>query len=103
MPKIARIEMTPLEFALVPEKAYGMSRGLNFRRTVALISVTTDDGVTGYGEAGGPLIPIRDYLAIVTPFFVGRSIYDFEIVAASLYNRFYHFGVQSHMTACLSG
>ena len=31
------------------------------------------------------------------------SIFDFEIVAAEICNRLYHFGVQGHLTSCLSG
>ena len=46
--------------------------------------------------------PIGDYLALLRPFFVGRSIFDFELIAAQIYNRLYHFGVQGHHTACLS-
>src|SRR5262245_24598383 len=101
-PKIVSLEFTPLEYVLPPAKAYGMARGLNFRRTVALVAVTADDGSTGYGEALGPLAPIGEYLALLRPFFLGRSIFDFELVAAEIYNRLYHFGVQGHHTACLS-
>jgi D-galactarolactone cycloisomerase len=101
-PKIVSLEFTPLEYVLPPEKAYGMARGLNFRRTVALVTVTADDGAVGYGEALGPLAPIGDYLALLRPFFIGRSIFDFELIAAQIFNRLYHFGVQGHHTACLS-
>jgi D-galactarolactone cycloisomerase len=101
-PKIVSLEFTPLQYVLPPEQAYGMARGLNFRRTVALVTVTADDGSTGYGEALGPLAPIREYLLLLRPFFLGRSIFDFELVAAGIYNRLYHFGVQGHHTACLS-
>ena len=87
---------------LPPEQAYGMARGLNFRRTVALVTVTADDGSMGYGEALGPLAPIGEYLSLLRPFFLGRSIFDFELIAAQIYNRLYHFGVQGHHTACLS-
>ena len=37
-PKIVSLDFTPLEYVLPPEKAYGMARGLNFRRTVALVA-----------------------------------------------------------------
>jgi L-alanine-DL-glutamate epimerase-like enolase superfamily enzyme len=73
-PKIVSLAFTPLEYVLPLEKAYGMARGLNFRRTVALVAVTADDGSTGYGEALGPLAPIGEYLALLRPFFLGRSI-----------------------------
>ncbi|MGZ5835234.1 MAG: mandelate racemase/muconate lactonizing enzyme family protein [Xanthobacteraceae bacterium] len=85
------------------ERAYGQARGLNFRRTCALFVVTLENGIVGYGEAGGPLKPIAAYLEMVRPFFVNHSVFDFEIVAAQIYNRFYHFGVQNHLTACLGG
>lgn len=58
MPKIAQLELVPLEFALPPEKAYGTARGLNFRRQSSLIKLTTDDGVKGYSD-GSNVIPFR--------------------------------------------
>ncbi|HEY4773609.1 MAG TPA: mandelate racemase/muconate lactonizing enzyme family protein [Xanthobacteraceae bacterium] len=102
-PKIVRVDITPLEYVVAPHKAYGMARGLNARRTLALIAVEADDGTVGYGEALGPLAPIREYVSIIRPFFLGRSIFDFELIAAQIYNRLYHFGVEGHLTACLSG
>lgn len=103
MTTIKNIELQAFEYVMPPERAYGQARGLNFRRTCALFVVTTTGGVTGYGEAGGPLRPLHDYLEIFKPMFAGRSIYDFEIVASEIYNRYYHFGFQGHPTACLSG
>ncbi len=103
MPTIAKLDYKAFEYVMPQEKAYGMARGLNYRRGLALILVTTDTGVVGYGEAGGPLKAMREYLDIVRPFFVGKSIYDFELIATYLYNRLYHFGVQSHMTPVLGG
>ena len=95
--------MKLFEYVMPQDEAYGMARGLNFRRGLALIEVTTDGGVIGYGEAGGPLRAMREYLDILRPFFLGHSIYDFEIIAAQVTNRLYHFGVQNHMTAVLGG
>jgi D-galactarolactone cycloisomerase len=103
MTKIAHLDMKSCEYVLPRDRAYGQARGLNFRRTCALFELTTDTGVVGYGEAGGPLKPICGYLDLVKPFFLGKSVFDFEIIAAEIYNRFYHFGVQNHLTACLGG
>lgn len=99
MPVIAQIELMPLEFMLPPEKAYGTSRGLNFRRQSSLVKLTTDDGVVGYGEAQGPARPINEYLQIIRGQFIGRSIYDAELVASFCRDRFYHFG-EGHFTGC---
>ena len=55
MPKIAKIEITSLEYILEAGKGYGNARGVNNRRNCSLIKVTTDEGVTGLGDAAGPL------------------------------------------------
>jgi D-galactarolactone cycloisomerase len=103
MPKIKSIELKTFEYVMPAHKAYGMARGLNFRRTCSLVVLTTGDGVVGHGEAGGPPRLMREALEMVRPFFVGRSVYDFELVAHHIYNKLYHFGVQSQLTAVLSG
>jgi len=103
MPKIKSIELKPFEYVMPPGRAYGMARGLNFRRSCSLIELATDEGTMGYGEAGGPPAIMREYIETVRPFFIGRSVYDFEIVASHIYNKLYHMGVQSGLTALLSG
>jgi D-galactarolactone cycloisomerase len=103
MAKIKSIALKPFEYVMPPGKGYGMARGLNFRRICSLLELSTDEGTVGYGEAGGPPRIIREYLDLVRPFFVSRSAYDFEIIATHIYNKFYHMGVQSPLTALLSG
>jgi L-alanine-DL-glutamate epimerase-like enolase superfamily enzyme len=71
MPKIARIEITSLEYVLPKGKGYGNARGVNNRRNCSLITLTTDDGVIGIGDASGPLGVIREYVKLATPAFVG--------------------------------
>lgn len=103
MPNITSIELKGFEYVMPANKAYGMARGLNFRRTCSLVVLTTDEGVVGHGEAGGPPRLMREAIELVRPFFLGRSVYDFELVAHHIYNKLYHFGVQSQLTAILSG
>ena len=55
VPKIKSLEMRAYEYVMPRERAYSQAKGFNFRRTCALFIVITDDGVIGYGEAGGPL------------------------------------------------
>ncbi len=102
MPKIVDIDLICMEYAIDPEMAYGTSRGLNFKRSSALFCVTTDEGITGYGEGLGPVQPIRAYLGLLKSFFVGKSLYDFDIAAAYCRDRLYHFGF-GHNTSVLSG
>jgi D-galactarolactone cycloisomerase len=103
MPKIARLEITSLEYVLAKGKGYGNARGVNNRRNCSLITLTTDDGVVGIGDAAGPLGVIREYVKLLTPSFVGQSLYDFEIVATQLRNKLYHFGAHNHFIAALGG
>ena len=84
-------------------KGYGNARGVNNRRNCSLITLTTDDGVVGVGDAAGPLGVIREYIKLLAPFFAGRSLYDFDIVSTEIRNRLYHFGVQGHFIAALGG
>ena len=103
MPKIAELSIIPLEYVVPGAQAYGMARGLNFRRTLSLIQVTTDEGVVGTGEAAGPALVVREYLNVVRPFFIGRDLFAYEQVAARVYHTLYHLGVQNQMTSCLGG
>src|SRR5215218_3211156 len=82
MPLIQRLTFTGLEYAFAPEKAYGMSRGGGFRRQGGLIEVETDAGVRGIGEAFGNPFVTREYFRTIEPFFLGRSIFDFDHVEA---------------------
>lgn len=103
MPKIAELSIIPLEYVVPDAKAYGMSRGLNFRRSLSLIQATTDDGVVGTGEASGPPAITREYLNLLRPAFLGKDVFAYEQVASHVYNKLYHFGVQNPMTSCLGG
>jgi D-galactarolactone cycloisomerase len=103
MPKIKRLSFTGLEYAFAPEKAYGMSRGGGFRRQAGLVQIETDAGVTGTGEAFGNPFVTREYFRMVEPFFVGRSVFDFDHVEARIRNAMYHLGMQNQLTACLAG
>ncbi len=97
---IADLEVVSLEFAIPPALAYGTSRGLNHRRQSPLIKLTTDAGIVGYGEALGPVQPHRAYLDLLKPHFIGKRLYDFDVISAWVRNRLYHFG-DGHFTGCL--
>ena len=103
MPTIRRLSFIGLEYAFAPEKAYGMSRGGGFRRQSGLVEVETDEGTKGVGEAFGNPFVTREYFRMVEPFFIGKSVFDFEQVEARIRNSIYHLGVGNQLTACLAG
>src|SRR3990170_331612 len=101
MPQIYDIDLISLEYVIPPDKAYGTSRGLNVKRSSSIFVVITDDGITGYGEASGPVQAVRSYLPTLKPFFVGRSIFAAGLIAAYVRDKLYHFG-EGHFAGCLS-
>jgi D-galactarolactone cycloisomerase len=103
LPKIASIEITSLEYVLEAGKCYGNARGVNNRRDCSLITLTTDAGIVGLGDAAGPLGVMREYVKLLRSWFVGQSLYDFDLVATRLRNKLYHFGTHSHFIAALGG
>ena len=104
MPKIARIELTSLEYVLEAGKGYGNARGVNNRRNCSLITLTTDDGVIGVGDAAGPA---RRHPRIHQAARRRSSPAAASTISTSsstqIRNRLYHFGVQGHFIAALGG
>ncbi|HEX4409114.1 MAG TPA: mandelate racemase/muconate lactonizing enzyme family protein [Xanthobacteraceae bacterium] len=103
MPTITGIEVISLEHVMKPGEGYGNARGINHRRGSSIVSLTTSDGVVGLGEAQGPLRIIAEYVKLIAPHFIGRSLFNFSIIATELRNRLYHFGAQGHFISALGG
>jgi D-galactarolactone cycloisomerase len=102
MATIRRLSFIGLEYAFAPQKAYGMSRGVGHRRNGALVEIETSDGATGVGEATGNPFVTREHFRMVEPFFVGKSVFDFEHIEARIRNAMYHLGVGNQLTSCLA-
>ncbi|MGI9505929.1 MAG: enolase C-terminal domain-like protein, partial [Geminicoccaceae bacterium] len=103
MTRIRDIRLIPLAFTMDPVKAYGMARGKTARRESAIIEVETEDGVVGIGEAWGPPKVTAAYLELIKELFVGRTLYERELIWSDIISRRYHLGLQNQMTACYSG
>jgi D-galactarolactone cycloisomerase len=84
-------------------RAYGMARGLTAERGCALVEVETEDGVVGIGEAWGPAGATAGYLEVIKPAYIGRELYERELIWSDVICRRYHLGLQSQLTACASG
>lgn len=103
MTTIRDIRLIPLAFIMGEGKAYGMARGKVASRESGLIEVETEDGLVGIGEAFGPLKATIGYLDLMKDAFIGRSLFEPELVWSDLISRRYHLGLQNQMTACYSG
>ena len=84
--KIAKVELIPLVHRLAEGRSYGMARGLAAARHPSIVRLVTDEGVTGIGEAWGPPKVTSAYCDLITPYFVGRSLYDFEHVVGKIFS-----------------
>lgn len=102
-PVIESIEVSGYQYGPLPGKSYGNARAMGFAPRSSVVQVRTDEGITGIGEAAGSPLIVREYLKTLAPYFIGRSVYDFQQVQAYIANKMYHSGVQNVLTGCLSG
>ncbi|MGI9435743.1 MAG: mandelate racemase/muconate lactonizing enzyme family protein, partial [Geminicoccaceae bacterium] len=103
MTTITDIRLIPLAFVMGDGKAYGMSRGKVSRREFTLVEVETKDGVVGLGEAFGPPKVTLCYFELIKEQFIGRTLFEPELVWSDLISRRYHRGRQNQMTSCYGG
>jgi D-galactarolactone cycloisomerase len=103
MARIRDIRLIPLAWRMPKVRAYGMARALTAERGCALLEVETEDGVVGIGEAWGPAKATAGYLEVIKEAYVGRELYERELIWSDIICRRYHLGLQSQLTACASG
>jgi D-galactarolactone cycloisomerase len=103
MARIRDVRLIPLVYRMPPVRAYGMARGQTAERGCALLEVETEDGVVGIGEAWGPAKATLGYLELIRPAYIGRELFDRELIWSDIICRRYHLGLQNQMTACASG
>jgi len=99
--KIIAIRAHPLRVELRAPFAFLQWRFTH--RETTLVSVCTDEGLVGWGEAYGPAMPsasvVRDFFA---PLLAGRDPRDTEALWHFLYARSFDYGQKGTMVAALS-
>ena len=103
MATIRDLRLIALDYALPDIKAYGMARALISRRQAGLIEVETDDGVVGIGEAWGPPKVAAAYLELLRGYYLGRELYDHQLIWHDVLGRHYHLGIQNQLVTCMGG
>jgi D-galactarolactone cycloisomerase len=103
MARIRDIRLIPLAWRMPKVRAYGMARALTAERASALLEVETEDGVVGIGEAWGPAKATAGYLEVIKDAYLGRELFERELIWSDIICRRYHLGLQSQLTACVSG
>ena len=80
---ITSIQTTPL--ALLNEQAYHWSRGAPLGKDVVLVEISTNEGITGYGESIADVgaEAVIGLIRHITPLLVGQSPFDIERVTTN--------------------
>ncbi len=87
--KITSVKTTPL---LVPNKVpYHWAQGVVLGATVLLIEVSTDEGITGYGEsiATPSAQAIASYLSLAEKICIGRNPFENTQLQKEIYHQFF--------------
>jgi D-galactarolactone cycloisomerase len=101
--KIRALELIGLEHRYPPGKEYGASRALVSRRRLALVKLTLDNGVVGWGEALGAPEIVAGYWTLLAPHFEGADPLDREVIWQRILSHYYHLGIQNGLVAAYSG
>ena len=98
--KIAAVETFLLEAKLT--RPFANSRGFHERRANTLLALTTDSGITGWGEAFGPARMSFGALEMLKPMLIGLDPLATEEIWLRLYSRFREHGQKGPLVDALS-
>ena len=98
--KIERMDIFLLEAKL--DRPFAYSRGWFDRRGAALVEITTDSGLVGWGEAFGPPRMSQGALEMLKPILIGRDPLAIEAIWQELYSRFREHGQKGPLVDALS-
>jgi D-galactarolactone cycloisomerase len=99
--KITAIRTYPLEAEL--KQSFGFSQWEYSRRTTMLVEISTDSGVTGWGEAYGPAKPAASAVAeFFAPLLIGRDPRDTEALWHFMFARSIDYGQKGLLLAAIS-
>jgi D-galactarolactone cycloisomerase len=99
--RIAAVKAHCLEAPI--EQTFGFSQAWVDRRVGLIVEVTTEDGLTGWGESYGPPGPIAAVIETFRPWLVGRDARATDAIWEDLYNRLRDHGQKGVVVQALSG
>lgn len=86
------------------ERPFTSARGMLYAaRTSCLVEITTNDGLTGWGECYGPATIAKAAVEYLAPRVKGRDPFDASVVWEDLYNRIKDYGLSGMTIAAISG
>ena len=101
--KITDVKTYVLEYQLGEEQVFRYSQDWHSSRTVMIVEVSTDEGITGVGEASGPpRISSAIIEHIYRSYLVGKDPMDREVIWEELYNKLRDHGQKGLSVEALS-
>ncbi len=87
------------------DRPFTSSRGWVYsNRTTTLVEVSTDEGITGWGECYGPAAVSQVIVeSLFKNWVVGRDPFDVEVIWEDLYNRIKDYGLTGMTVSGISG
>ncbi len=85
--KIAEVKTHVLRCQLENDETFGYSQAWFQSRAALIVEITTDDGITGFGEGFGPpeiTSAVVDHA--YKPLLIGRDPFDVDVIWQDLYN-----------------
>jgi D-galactarolactone cycloisomerase len=86
------------------DRPFTSARGMLYSaRTSCLVEISTDAGLTGWGECYGPASIARAAVEYLAPRVAGRDPFDATVIWEDLYNRIKDYGLSGITIAAISG
>jgi D-galactarolactone cycloisomerase len=101
--KIREVTSYVLRHPLPEAEVFGSSKGWHTVRQALVVEVTTDEGLSGFGEAYGPPQPNRTLVdELYAPRLVGRDPLEQAVIWEDLYGTFRDYGRKGWAVAAVS-
>jgi len=85
--KIIRVIPHVLQYKLPKNQRFSYSQAWYDNRTIMVVEILTDEGITGWGEAFGPAFVHKKIIEdIYKPLIIGKDPFDNEVIWETLYN-----------------
>lgn len=99
--KIIKIETHLLHADL--NQPFSFSQWWYDTRTACIVEITTDNGITGWGECYGPSKMVLDTIENIKDYLIGKDPRDIDVHWETLYNKYRDFGQKGLIIQAMSG
>jgi D-galactarolactone cycloisomerase len=101
--KITKIKPYILQYKLDGGQRFAYSQAWYDTRTIMILEIVTDEGLSGWGEAFGPAFVHKSIInSVYAPYLLGKDPLDNEVIWEHLYNKLRDHGQKGAVIEALS-